>query len=208
MAIYLLQCARVLFNCCIWHDLDSTFCPFVRICHRESTGALQPVVWGHEFTASHRERQIERKDRRACGVLRLLYTEAAEWVASLAHACRAGLNCVGQADESRGALWGERKSSQEGEAGLLAEPLQSHFYVSERLSLPPLFAFWLCNIAFVFQREKSDCFWSKHQHHGAALPRNGHHYTSSSRSESPGRWQSPAELVDYRGEISTAIFLF
>lgn len=98
--------------------------------------SLKPPLLWHNFTASRRERHIQRKEGRAYGVLRLLYTEAAEWVASLAHACRAGLNCVGQADESRGALWGERKSSQEGEAGLLTEPLQSHFYASERLSLP------------------------------------------------------------------------
>ncbi len=59
-------------------------------------------------------------------------------------------------------------------------------------------------------RERNPTFllkW-KHQHHGAALPRNGHHHTSSSRSEPPVRWQSPAELVDYRGEVSTPIFLF
>lgn len=127
-------------------------------------------------------------------------------------ACRAGLKCAwsGQADESRGALWGERKkfSTRRGRT-TLTEPLQSHFLCLEK-TFPAILVHFCPATPLLRFRERNPTFllkW-KHQHHGAALPRNGHHHTSSSRSEPPVRWQSPAELVDHRGEVSTPIFLF
>lgn len=75
---------------------------------------------------------------------------------------RAGLKCAwsGQADESRGALWGERKSSQEGEAGLLLRsPCSLTFDASERLSLPPFYHFYSVILLWRF-RERSPTFVS------------------------------------------------
>lgn len=122
----------------------------------------------------------------------------------------AGLKCVwsGQADESRGALWGERKK-------VLNKERQDYSYGALAVSLFMPLKDFPCHLFFAFLLfstvfTRNPTFWLqwKHQHHGAALPRNGHHHTSSSRSKPLVRWQSPAELVDYRGEISSPIFLF
>lgn len=91
----------------------------------------------------------------------------------------------------------------------LTEPLQSHFLCLEK-TFPAIFLRFCSATLLLRFRRRDPTFllkW-KHQHHGAALPRNGHHHTSSSRSEPPARWQSPAELVDHRGEVSTPVFLF
>ena len=106
---------------------------------------------------------------------------------------------------------GERgKSSQQGEAGLLLRSPCSLTFLCLDKTFPATPLHFGSAKPLLRFRERNPTFslkW-KHQHHGAALPRNGHHHKSSSRSEPPVRWQSPAELVDHRGEVSTPIFLF
>lgn len=106
---------------------------------------------------------------------------------------------------------GERgKSSQQGEAGLLLRSPCSLTFLCLDKTFPATPLHFGSAKPLLRFRERNPTFslkW-KHQHHGAALPRNGHHHKSSPRSEPPVRWQSPAELVDHRGEVSTPIFLF
>lgn len=122
----------------------------LRICHCErvyslfccDTTLLRVVVNG----IFKKKRDV----RKACCVY---YTKAAEWVASLARACRAGLNCVGRVDESRGALWGERKKFPR-RRGRTTHGAPAIWFLSLWKTFPAtLFAFWLRNTAFAFQRK-------------------------------------------------------
>lgn len=115
----------------------------------------------------------DRRRERGTGVQRVasgLYR--GNEVNCVSGAYRAGLKCAwsGKADESRGALWGERKSSQQGEAGLLLRsPCSLTFYASERLSLSPFshfysatpfLRFWERSPTFCFALVKAPAQWS------------------------------------------------
>lgn len=125
---------RIWFHCYIWPNLDSTLCSFVA--HLPLWKSLQPLLLWHNFTASRRERHIQKKRdvRKACCVYSILrqQSELRHWRA------HAGQDWTASAERMKvEAHCGERgKSSQEGKAGLLTEPLPSHFYASERLFLP------------------------------------------------------------------------
>lgn len=175
----------------------------------------QPFIGYFEMTRvyckSSLHARLKRKEGRDCSMLRLVYTEVMKWIASVAHAGRIEMRLIWPSGwKQRLSVGREEKFPTRRGRTTLTEPLQSHFLCLWK-TFPATRLHFVTPLRRFYVSERSPTFllpsW-KHQHHGAALPWNGHHHTSSPRSEPFGRWQSAAELADHRGEVFTSAFLF